>query len=122
MPLAYAEAIRTARMQAVLDALTAGPGTPALQILDAGDVLLASIPLDGANAAAAGALTFGAPSTATASGTGTAAKARIRDADGVDAVTGLVCGLVAGDDVIVLDDLSIVTGRLMDMAPLTISD
>ena len=117
MPVTYTDAVKIARMAAVVS--QAGT-TAVLEIGTAGMAsVLATIPLANPIAGAAtgaGVLTLsGFPRSDTAAdATGTAAAARIRTATaGTDIVTGLTVGLSASD--IILDSLSITTGQTVTL-------
>lgn len=117
MPVTYSNAVKVARMAAVV--AQAG-STAVLEIGTAGmGTVLATInlgnPIAGA-AAGAGILTLsGFPRSDTAAdATGTAAAARIRTATGgADIITGLTVGTSGAD--IILDNLSIATGQTVTM-------
>ncbi|CAB4159087.1 hypothetical protein UFOVP703_57 [uncultured Caudovirales phage] len=113
MPVVYPNAVKIARMAAVV----AQAGTTA--VLEIGTAGMASVlatinlgnPIAGA-ATGAGVLTLsGFPRSDTAAdATGTAAAARIRTATGgTDIITGLTVGLSAAD--VILDSLSITAGQ-----------
>jgi hypothetical protein len=113
MPVVYPNAVKIARMAAVV----AQAGTTA--VLEIGTTgmatVLATIPLGNPIAGAAtgaGVLTLsGFPRSDTAAdATGTPAAARIRTATGgADIITGLTVGLSAAD--VILDSLSITAGQ-----------
>ena len=115
----YVAALKTTRMQDVVDAIGAAGK---LEIGTAGMAsILATIPLaNPAGTVAADVLTFTMPqSDATADATGTAAAARIRTGADADVVTGLTAGLAAAD--IVLDSLSITAGQQVVISSGTLS-
>lgn len=109
MAITYPTAVKTARLQAVLDAL----GTDGkLEIGTTGMAsILATIPL-GTGGSVTGLVwtILAAPASDTAAdNTGTAAAARIRTSGNADIVTGLTVGLSAAD--IILDSLNITAGQ-----------
>ena len=113
MPVTYPNAVKVARMAAVV---TQAGTTAVLEIGTAGmATVLATIPLGNPIAGAAtgaGVLTLsGFPrSDTSADATGTAAAARIRTATGgTDIITGLTVGTSGAD--IILDSLSITAGQ-----------
>ncbi len=115
MPVTYTNAVKIARMAAVV---TQAGATAVLEIGTAGmATVLATInlanPIAGA-ATGAGVLTLsGFPrSDTSADATGTAAAARIRTATGgTDIITGLTVTLTGGGGDIQLDSLSITAGQ-----------
>lgn len=117
MPVTYPNAVKIARMAAVV---TQAGTTAVLEIGTAGmATVLATIslgnPIAGA-ATGAGVLTLsGFPrSDTSADATGTAAAARIRTATGgTDIITGLTVGTSGAD--IILDSLSITTGQTVTL-------
>ena len=123
MPVVYPNAVKIARMAAVVS--QAGT-TAVLEIGTAGmATVLATIPLGNPIAPAAtgaGLLTLaGFPrSDTSADATGTAAAARIRTATGgTDIITGLTVGLSAAD--VILDSLSITAGQTVTINSATIT-
>lgn len=117
MAVNYSTAVKTARMQAVVDAIDAGAAAGKLEIGTTGMALvLATITLDDPSATVSGdTLTLsGLPNTDTsADATGTAAAARIRDSDNNDVVTGLTVG-TSGTNIII-DNTSIVAGQVVSL-------
>ena len=111
MSVTYSAAVKTARMQAVRDAINAGAGPGVLQIGTAAMAsVLASIPLTDPVTVSGAVLTaLAAPATVAASAAGTAAAARIRDSDGNDIVTGLTVGTSAAD--VIVDNTNIANGQ-----------
>jgi hypothetical protein len=105
--------VKTARMQAVLDAINAGAAAGKLEIGTAGmGTVLSTITLDDPAGTVSGdTLTFsGLPIVdASADATGTAAEARIRDSDDNNVVTGLTVGTSGAN--IIIDNPSIVAGQ-----------
>jgi hypothetical protein len=113
MAVTYSAAVKTARMQAVRDAINAGSGAGKLEIGTAGMALvLVTVPLTDPVTVAGAVLTLlAAPATvaAAAGAPSTAAAARIRDSDNTDIVTGLTVGTTGTD--VVLDSTSITAGQ-----------
>jgi hypothetical protein len=113
MAATYPTAVKTARMQAVLDAINAGAAAGKLEIGTAGmGTVLSTITLDDPAGTVSGdTLTFsGLPIVdASADATGTAAEARIRDSDDNNVVTGLTVGTSGAN--IIIDNPSIVAGQ-----------
>lgn len=118
---AYANALKTSRMQAVRDAINAGAGAGVLQIGTAGmAAVLVSIPLTDPVTVSGSVLTLlAAPATVEATGTGTAAAARVRDSNGTDVRTGMSVGTSAAD--VVLDSTNVTTGQDITVATATIT-
>jgi len=122
MPVVYPNAVKIARMAAVVSQA----GTTA--VLEIGTTGMATVlasftlsnPIAGA-ATGAGVLTLsGFPRNATGLANGTAAAARIRTATGgTDIVTGLTVGLSAAD--ITLDSLSTSTGQTVTLNSATLT-
>lgn len=111
MPVNYTNAVKVARMNAVISQAGA---TAVLELGTAGmAAVLATFPLNNpiGVAAGAGVLTLsGFPKTDAADASGTAAAARIRAAvGGTDVVTSLTVGLSAAD--IVLDSVNFTAGQ-----------
>lgn len=120
MAVNYAAALKTTRMQDVVDAIdVSGAGT--LEIGSAAfAATLVTITLDNPCGSVSGpVLTFALPLTDTASGTGTAAAARFKDNGGNIIVSGLTVG-TSGTD-IVLNTVSITTGDPVDITSATIT-
>lgn len=117
MAVTYPTTVKTARMNAVLDAIDAGAGAGKLEIGTAGMALvLATITLDDPSGTVTGdTLTLsGLPNLdSSADATGTAAAARIRDSDDNDVVTGLTVG-TSGTNIII-DNTSIVAGQAVSL-------
>lgn len=111
MAITYSATVKTARMQAVVDAIGAA-GVLEIGTSGMGSVL-ATIPLaNPAGVAAAGVLTFTMPQSDTAAdNTGTAAAARIRTGAAVDVVTGLTVGTTGTD--IEMDSVSLTQGQVV---------
>lgn len=114
----YVTALKTARLQLVVDYIDAGPSFGTLEIGTAGmATVLAIITLVDPSASVSGdTLTFsGLPigTTAIAGGAGTnAVEARIKDSTGTDVMTGLTVG-TSGTEVII-DNVSIATGQTVN--------
>lgn len=103
MAVIYDTAIKTSRMQVVVDAIDAGVGSGSIEFLTSGDVLLATVTLQEPCATVSGgALTLnGLPlQDPSIDATGVVAKAQIKDGDGNVKVTGLTVG-TSGADIIV---------------------
>lgn len=123
MAVTYSATIKAARMTAVRDTIDAGVGAGKLEILDAGDVLLAEIQLvEPCGEVVGGVLTFDFDpdiSDTAANASGTAAKAQIKDGSGVAQVTGLTVGTSAAD--IILDSVAITAGQTVTITAGTIT-
>jgi hypothetical protein len=103
MAVNYHADVKTARMQAVADAIDAGAGAGTLEVCSAAfaAVLVTYTLSDPAATVTDDVLTLaGLPKNANASADGTAAVARIKDSDGTVVVNNLTVGTV-GTDVIV---------------------
>ncbi|MFN3983117.1 MAG: hypothetical protein ACK4SA_22290 [Caldilinea sp.] len=121
MPVTYPDAVKVARMNAVVTA--AGP-TAVLEIGTAGmATVLATIALANpiGTVAGAGVLTLTMPrSDTSADASGTAAAARIRTATGgTDIITGLTVGTTGSD--INLDSVNITAGQTVTINSATIT-
>lgn len=122
MPVVYPNAVKVARMAAVVS--QAG----ATAVLEIGTTGMASVlatftlnnPIAGA-ATGAGVLSLsGFPKNATAAASGTAAAARIRTATGgTDIVTGLTVGTSAAD--VILDSVSITASQTVTLNSATLT-
>lgn len=121
MSVTYAAAVKTARMQAVRDAINAGAGPGKLEIGTAAmaSVLATVLLTDPVTVAGAVLTLLASPSTDAADNSGTAAAARVRDSDDNDVITGLTVGL-SGTDVI-LDDLTITAAQDVTINSATIT-
>jgi hypothetical protein len=123
MAVTYTTAVKTARMQAVADAIDASdPGVLQIGTTGMGTVLAEFTLAQPCGTAAAGVLTFDFDpdiSDTSANNDGTAAAARIRNGDGTDVVTGLTVGTTGTD--IVLDSVSITTGQTVTITAGTIT-
>lgn len=123
MSVNYAAALKTARMQAVRDAVNAGSGPGKLRIFTAAyGTLLVEIPLTDPVTVAAAVLTLlAAPATAAAAAgaPSTAAIARVVDSDNTMVAEGLTVG-TSGTDVI-LDSTSITAGQDVTINTATIT-
>lgn len=115
MAIVYTDAVKQARMEAVVTAIG---GTGVLEIGTTGmATILATIDLNAtAGTASAGVLTLsGFPKNDTAGDTGTAAAARIRTSTaGTDIITGLTVGEGTGD--VQLDNTSINSGQTVTVS------
>lgn len=111
MSVTYSAAVKTARMQAVRDAINAGAGPGKLEIGSAGMAsILATVLLTDPVTVAGAVLTLlAAPSTDAADNSGTAAAARVRDSDDNDVITGLTVGTSGAD--VILDDLTLTAAQ-----------
>ena len=121
MAVIYAAAVRTARLQAVVDAIDAGTAGK-LKLYTSGDALLATLTLaDPCGTVSGDILTFDADPdiTAAASGTGTAAKATITTSADAVIVSGLTVGTSGAD--IIVDSTSIATGQTVSFNTGTIT-
>lgn len=121
MPVIYTNAVKDARLQAVVSQIGS---TGVLEIGSTGmATILATINLGNpAGTATGGVLTFsGFPrSDSSADNSGTAAAARIRTASGgTDIITGLTVGLSGTD--IVLDSVNITQGQTVTINSFTIT-
>lgn len=125
MAVTYTTAVKTARMQAVADAIDGGAGAGKLVIGTTGmAATLATITLtDPCGAASAGALTldFDPDISTTASGSGSAAAAKIVDSTDADVITGLTVTATGGGGDITLDNVSINSGQTVTITAGTIT-
>lgn len=124
MAITYAAAVRTARLQAVLDAIDADAGAGKLVIGTTGmGTVLATIPLaDPAGTVSGDTLTFDcspAIEDTSADATGTAAAAIVTDNSGDTIISGLTVG-TSGTN-IVLTSTSIVATEGVSISSFTIS-
>lgn len=125
MAVIYAAALRTARMNAVKDAIDAGAGANGtIEIGTTGMALtLATIDLAKPCGSVSGdILTFTMPKSDTSADAGapdTAAAARIKDTDGNVIVSGLTVGTVGTN--IVLDAATIMAGQTVTLTAATIT-
>lgn len=124
MAVTYTTAVKTARMQAVADAIDGSATAGTLEIGTAGmaSVLATFTLADPCGSAAAGVLTLDFDpdiSDTSADNSGTAAAARIKNGDGTDVITGLTAG-TSGTD-IVLDSVSITAGQTVTITAGTIT-
>lgn len=124
MAVTYSTAVKTARLQAVIDQIDAGAGPGTLEIGTTGMAsVLATITLaDPSATAASGVLTFDfspAVVDSSADASGTAAAARIKDSNGTVVISGLTVGTSAAD--IVLDSVSISAGQTVQLTSGTIT-
>jgi len=118
MAVNYSTAVKTDRMQAVVDAIDGGAGAGTLEICTAAYAsVLAIITLnDPCGTVSNGVITFsGTPlSDASANATGTAALARFKDSNGTVCVDDLTVG--TGSEDVVLDNTSINTGQTVTIS------
>lgn len=122
MAVTYTTTVKTARMQAVANAIDGGAGAGYIEIGTAGMAsVLATIPLsDPCGSVAGGVLTLTMPhSDASADNAGTAAAARIRTSAGTDIITGLTVGTSGAD--VILDNTSIAAGQTVTINSATIT-
>ncbi|QJP14671.1 hypothetical protein G3545_14075 [Starkeya sp. ORNL1] len=122
MAVNYAAALKTARMQAVADAIDAGSGPGTLEIATTGfaSVLAILTLADPCGTVSGSVLTLDttpAIEDSAANATGTAAVARIKDSNGNVIVNNLTVGTSATD--IVLTSTSITTGQLVQVTSAT---
>lgn len=122
MSVTYSTAVKTARMQAVIDQIDAGASPGKLKIRDGSNNILATLTLaDPCGAAAAGVLTFDFDpyiSDTSADASGTAANAIITDSADTTVISGLTVG-TSGTD-IVLDSVAITAGQTVTITAGTI--
>ena len=117
MPVTYNAAVKTSRMTATRDYFADG----VLEILTAGDAVLATFGLSASGGTISGAvwtLAFDA-STVSAGATGTAAKAQVKNAGGSAHLTGLTVGTSGAD--INLISTSISSGQPIQLTAATIT-
>lgn len=124
MAVTYSTAVKTARMQAVANAIDAGVGAGTLEIgTTAMGTVLATFQLVEPCGTVSGAtltLDFDPDiSDTSADTTGTAAAAQIKDGSGTAIITGLTVG-TSGTD-IVLDNTSITAGQTVTLTTGTIT-
>jgi polyisoprenoid-binding protein YceI len=124
MAVTYSTAVKTARMQAVIDQIDAGagPGTLEIGTTGFGSTLAILTLADPCGTASAGVLTFDFDpdiSDTSANATGTAAEARIKDNGGTVVISGLSVGTSGAD--INLDSTSITTGQAVTLTTGTIT-
>ena len=123
MAVIYAAAVRTARLQAVVDAIDAGTAGK-LKLYTAGDTLLATFTLaDPCGVVAGDILTFDCDPdiTVAAADTGTVTKATITTSADAVIVSGLTVGLVGASPNIVVDSTSITAGQTVSFNTGTIT-
>ena len=122
MAVIYAAALRTARMNAVKDAIDAGAAAGYIEIgTTSMAAILATITLDDPCGSVSGdVLTLAMPQSDTsADNTGTAAAARIKDSDGNVIVSGLTVGTSGAN--INLDSVSITAGQTVTLTSATLT-
>ncbi len=111
MSLIYSLAVRTARLQQVINAIDAGAGSGKIQIGTAGMGLVLStvVLLKPCATIAAGILTFsGTPlNDPSAAATGFATAAQITDSTGLVVASGLTVGLAGTDIIITLQNITV---------------
>ena len=121
MAVIYAAAVRTARLQAVVDAIDAGAAGK-LKLYTSGDALLATLTLaDPCGTVSGDILTFDADPdiTVAAADTGTVAKATITTSADAVIVSGLTVGTSGAD--IIVDSTSITSGQTVSFNTGTIT-
>lgn len=124
MAVIYVEAVRNARLEAVVDAIDAGAGVGKLKLYTAAAGLLATIPLvKPCGTVATSVLTFDADPdiTAAASDTGTVTNATITTSADDVIVSGLTVGLSGASPNIVVDSTSITSGQTVSFNSGTIT-
>jgi hypothetical protein len=118
--IVYNSAVKDARMNVVLDAIDVGTAG-SIELLDSGDVLLASAPLNLPSfIEASQALTMITSPTvqcASAAASGIATKAQIKSSAGTVIISGLTVGVGAGD--VRINDTSIRLGELIRFSSVT---
>jgi hypothetical protein len=122
MAINYAAALKTTRMQAVRDAIDAGPAAGKINIYTAAyAVLLVSITLaDPASSVVAAVLTLlGMPKSGTGVGAGNAAIAKILDSTDAVVADGLTVGTSGAD--IIIDNVNIAIGQTVNITAGTIT-
>lgn len=123
MPVIYAAAVKTARMQATADRYDSGT----IELLSAGDAVLAIFALGDQAAAVSGAvwtlnMSTGSTTGETAASTGTdATKARIKTSGGTAEITGLTVGATSSGEDIELDNVNIADGQTVNLSSVTIT-
>lgn len=124
MAVTYTTAVKTARMNAVKDAIDGGSGAGKIEIgTTAMAATLATVTLaDPCGSVSGAVLTFTMPQSDTsADGTGTAAAARIRNSDSTDVITGLTVGLAGSGANIIVDSTSLTAGQTFTINSATIT-
>lgn len=115
MAFTYAMSIKTARMQAVADAIDAGAGangTLEIGVSGMGTILATLNLTKPCGSVTNDVLTFNMPvSDASADATGTAAEARIKDADGTIVISGFTVGGAGSGADIILASTSLTSGQ-----------
>lgn len=124
MAVTYRSTLRTARLQAVLDAIDADAGAGTLEIGTTGfaSTLVTFTLVDPAGSVSGDTLTIACDPDigATASATGTAAEARIKDNSGDVVVSGLTVG-TSGTNLVISPSTSITSGQTVNLVSLTIA-
>jgi hypothetical protein len=124
MAVNYSTATKTARLQAVINQIDAGPGPGTVEIGTAGmaSVLAILTLADPCGTVSVDVLTLDFDpdiSDPAADATGTAAAARIKDSTGTVVISGLTVG-TSGTDII-LDSVSITAGQTVTLTTGTIT-
>lgn len=124
MSVVYSTAVKTARMQAVIDQIDAGAGAGTIEIGTTGmaSVLAVLTLADPSGTAASGVITLDFDpdiSDTSANASGTAAEARIKDSNGTVVISGLTVGTSGAD--INLDSVSITAGQTVTLTTGTIT-
>lgn len=124
MAVTYAAAVRTARLQQVLNAIDQDAGAGTLEIGTTGfaSTLVTFTLVDPAGSVTGDTLTIDCDPdiSATASATGTAAEARIKDNSGDIIVSGLTVG-TSGTNLVISPSTSITSGQTVNLVSLTIA-
>lgn len=119
MSVNYSAAVKTNRMNQVLNAIDGGAGPGTIEIGTSGmAVVLAVLTLSDPSGSVSGSvLTFSAITPdASADATGTAAEARIKDSAGTVVVSGLTVTATGGGGDVQLDSVSISAGQQVSMS------
>ena len=124
MSVTYTNAVKQARLEAVIAQIDASATAGTLEIGTTGmaSVLATFTLADPCGAATNDVLTFDFDpdiSDLSADATGTAAEARIKNGDGTAVITGLTVGTAAAD--IILDSVSITAGQTVTLTTGTIT-
>lgn len=124
MAVTYATSVKTARMQAVADAIDAGVGAGTLEIgtTAMGTVLAVFQLVEPCGTVSGTVLTLDFDpdiSDTSADATGTAAAAQIKDGSGVAVITGLTVGTSGAD--IILDNTSITATQTVTLTAGTLT-
>lgn len=124
MAVTYATSVKTARMQAVADAIDAGASAGTLEIGTSamGTVLAVFQLVEPCGTVSGAVLTLDFDpdiSDTSANATGTAAAAQIKDGNGTAIITGLTVGTSGAD--IILDSTSITSGQTVTLSTGTLT-